>query len=327
MRLDNKPLVSVCCITYNHENYIRDAIESFLMQKVTFPLEIVIHDDHSSDNTAEIVKEYADKYPCLIIPILQSVNQYSLGIKPFSGVVFQRARGKYIAICEGDDYWIDPYKLQKQVDFMEQNTGFGLVHGDCHFYYQESKQWLNYANNNLINKLEGLSKEQIFQNIVSGEYKIRTATVLFKKELLEKRAPDIERFEMGDTPMWLDFSQMTRFKYLDEVFSVYRILSNSASRSTNIKKQTRFSLSMAEMRIYYSKKHCYTIDSSLKNRYNKALLNYKVYEPDYKERVPLLDPTGYQKFKFEILSSKLFQKLFLNNAITRKVVYFTLNRW
>ena len=87
------------------------------MQKTTFPIEIIIHDDASTDGTAKIVKEYADKYPDLIVPILQTENQYSQGIKPSQNFVFPRARGKYIAFCEGDDYWTDPYKLQKQVDF------------------------------------------------------------------------------------------------------------------------------------------------------------------------------------------------------------------
>ena len=107
------PLVSIACITYNHENYIRDAIEGFLMQKTTFPVEIIIHDDASADNTAQIVKEYTDKNSDLFIPIFQTENQYSQGNKPLANFVFPRAKGKYIAICEGDDYWTDPYKLQK----------------------------------------------------------------------------------------------------------------------------------------------------------------------------------------------------------------------
>lgn len=110
------PLVSICCITYNQENYIRDAIEGFLMQRTTFPIEIIIHDDASTDNTAKVVNEFAEKHPDLIVPIYQTINQYSQGIKPWPNFVFPRARGKYIALCEGDDYWTDPLKLQKQVD-------------------------------------------------------------------------------------------------------------------------------------------------------------------------------------------------------------------
>ncbi len=120
------PLVSICCITYNHESYIRDAIEGFLMQKTTFPFEIIIHDDASTDDTAKIIQEYANQYPELFVTILQKENQWSKGIRPSPTYVWPRARGKYIALCEGDDYWTDPYKLQKQVDFMKENPDCSL---------------------------------------------------------------------------------------------------------------------------------------------------------------------------------------------------------
>ena len=113
------PRATICCITYNHEEYIRDAIESFLMQKTHFPFEIIIHDDASTDKTAEIIKEYEIKYPDIIKPIYQTENQYSKG-KKASLFTFMAARGKYIAFCEGDDYWIDPLKLQKQTELMEK---------------------------------------------------------------------------------------------------------------------------------------------------------------------------------------------------------------
>ncbi len=119
-----KPLVSISCVTYNHEKYVRDAIESFLMQKFTFPVEILIHDDASTDRTAEIIREYEKKHPDLIFPIFQSENQYSKGVKISFTYQYPRARGKYIALCEGDDYWTDPLKLQKQVDFLEENPEY-----------------------------------------------------------------------------------------------------------------------------------------------------------------------------------------------------------
>ena len=119
------PLVSICCITYNHEDYITDAIESFLMQKTNFDFEIIIHDDASTDKTAEIVREYEKQYPGIIKPIYQTENQYSRGIK-VEMFCFVKTKGKYIAFCEGDDYWIDENKLQKQVDFMETHSEYSL---------------------------------------------------------------------------------------------------------------------------------------------------------------------------------------------------------
>jgi glycosyltransferase involved in cell wall biosynthesis len=134
------PLVSICCITYNHKDFICDTIEGFLLQKTTFPVEILVHDDASTDGTPEIVKSYASKYPNMIIPILQSENQWSKGIRPSPTYVWPRVRGKYIAICEGDDYWTDPDKLQKQVDFLEANDEYILcTHNHSTLYVEKSE--------------------------------------------------------------------------------------------------------------------------------------------------------------------------------------------
>lgn len=117
------PLVSICSITYNHALYIRQCLEGFLMQKTNFAFEVIINDDCSTDGTTEILKEYAEKYPHIIKPIFQQENQYQKGVRGmFQNIVLPRAHGKFIAICEGDDYWTDPLKLQKQVDFFQKNS-------------------------------------------------------------------------------------------------------------------------------------------------------------------------------------------------------------
>ncbi len=314
------PLVSISCIGYNHERYIRDAIEGFLRQETAFPVEILIHDDSSTDKTADIVEEYEAKYPHLIKPIYQTENQYSKGVSISATFNWPRARGKYIALCEGDDYWIDPLKLQKQVDFLEENPEYGLVHGDCHFYYQDKDKWEYYANKFLSNKNKIKNKEELFSRLIDADYKIRTATTLFKRDLLSLIPANDVKFFMGDTPMWLDFSQKTKFKYLDEVFAVYRILSNSVSRSENKKKQYRFGLSMVEMRIYYSYKYNYPINNKLKRRYNDSLLTYKLYDPNYKAIYPLYNPTAYQRFKINNMNSAFFKNIFrLENFMLRLV--------
>jgi glycosyltransferase involved in cell wall biosynthesis len=124
-----KPLVSICVLTYNHENFVKEAIESFLMQRVNFDIEIVIHDDASTDQTQAILKKYDNDYPNLFKLLLQSENQKSkLGGGMGPRFNYSRAKGKYIAMCEGDDYWTDPLKLQKQVDFLERNL-------DCSFCF------------------------------------------------------------------------------------------------------------------------------------------------------------------------------------------------
>lgn len=117
--MNSDVLVSVCCITYNHAPYIRQCLDGFIMQKTNFKFEILIHDDASTDGTADIIREYEAKYPNILKPIYQTENQYSKGKNISATYNWPRAVGKYVAMCEGDDYWTDPLKLQKQVDFME----------------------------------------------------------------------------------------------------------------------------------------------------------------------------------------------------------------
>ena len=117
-----QPLVSICCLTYNHEKYIKEALDSFLAQKTNFQFEIVIHDDVSTDQTTNIIKEYQKKFANIQI-LLPKENKDSKGEKIYPSL-FKEAKGKYIALCDGDDYWIDPLKLQKQFDFMEKTKAF-----------------------------------------------------------------------------------------------------------------------------------------------------------------------------------------------------------
>lgn len=125
----NKPLVSIICTAYNHENYIQKCIDGFMMQRTSFEFEVLINEDASTDNTACIIKEYEIKNPKIIKPIYQTENQYSKRAGIWRNILFPRAQGKYIAICEGDDCWTDPYKLQKQVDFLETHKDYILVCG------------------------------------------------------------------------------------------------------------------------------------------------------------------------------------------------------
>lgn len=121
-----KPFVSILCVTYNHEKYIRKTLDGFLMQKINFPIEIVVHDDASTDDTIKILKEYKEKHPIINL-VIEKENQYSKGnATVFLENLYKSARGKYIAWCDGDDYWIDPKKLQKQVDFMENNPDYSI---------------------------------------------------------------------------------------------------------------------------------------------------------------------------------------------------------
>ena len=132
--MSTKPLLSICCITYNHELYIAQAIKGFLMQKTTFDFKIIIGEDCSTDTTREICISYQKKYPDKIKLLLHTKN---VGMSKNSLLTKQAAQTKYIALCEGDDYWTDPYKLQKQVDFLEQNQDYTLC---AHRYVERNEQ-------------------------------------------------------------------------------------------------------------------------------------------------------------------------------------------
>ena len=118
--------LSILCITYNQSKFIRDCLDGFVMQKTDFPFEVLIHDDASTDGTADIIREYAEKYPNIIKPVFQTENKFSRGVSVDKVYNFPRIRGKYVAICEGDDYWTDPHKLQKQVDFLETHPDYSI---------------------------------------------------------------------------------------------------------------------------------------------------------------------------------------------------------
>jgi len=316
---NSKTLVTIVCTTYDHEKYIEDAIKGFLIQETKFPFDIIIHDDASTDNTPDIIRKYEKLYPKLIRPIYQTENQYSKVVSIWVDIISPIARGKYIALCEGDDYWIEPLKLQMQVDFLEKNKEYGLAHGECNFYYEEEKRWVHRANKNLTNKNLFLNRQEIFKELIDSTYRIRTATVVFKKELLTRIKPNNITFKMGDTPLWLDLLQHADFKYFDKVFSVYRIIGESASRSKNFVKQKRFKLSMAEMRVYYSMKYGYSLNKKLKKRYNNALLAYKIFDNDYKELYPLIDPSAWQKIKLLALKCGFIRRL---QIVLYRVVMF-----
>lgn len=143
--MQGTPLVSICCITYNHAPFIRKCLDGFLMQKVDFPIEIIIGEDCSTDNTRQICEEYLAKYPDIITLI---TSEHNVGAVENEYRVMKAARGKYIAFCEGDDYWTEPTKLQRQVDFMETHPDYTvcfhnrLVERKGEVLFRDKFKWL-----------------------------------------------------------------------------------------------------------------------------------------------------------------------------------------
>lgn len=245
-------VVSVLMITYNHECYIKQAIESVLNQKCNFRIELIIGEDCSEDNTKQICMEYISKYP----EINLLTSEINLGAIPNFIRTLDACNGKYIAICEGDDYWTDSYKLQKQVDYLESNPDYGLVHGDVNHLYQETGELSNaYNKTNNIKIPQG----EIFEDLMIPGHFIKTMTVCFRRELIEKHyLKDNEimskDWRMVDISIWLALSYHTKFYYFNEVFATYRLLPESMSRSKNIIKQHKFNLLVYDIRFYFADK-------------------------------------------------------------------------
>lgn len=219
-------MVSINCTTYNQESYIADAIESFLMQKTNFKYEILIHDDASTDNTRSIIKKYEKQYPDIIKPIYQEENKYSKGIKVNYEYNFKRSKGKYIALCEGDDYWTDPYKLQKQVDYMESNPECTLCMHMVEAVNADTKQSLRFIRPYNYNKI--CSTEEV---MMGGGGFVGTNSLLFPKKAF-KNAPEFyHNCPVGDYPLQILLTYKGYAYYMNENMSAYRVNSkNSWSR-------------------------------------------------------------------------------------------------
>lgn len=211
--MEDNIIVSVSCITYNHAKYIRQCLDGMLMQKTDFRYEILIHDDASTDGTDDIIREYETKYPDIIKPIYETENQYSKGIRISATYNYPRAKGKYIALCEGDDYWIDSYKLQKQVDFLDNHLDFSMC-----FTGTKVKCEVNNITSNLY---EDLKTQEYWGDDIISKWIVPTCSVVFKKDILHYIPNDI-RFCVGDNVCFLTCAKHGRIFCISEPTSVYR---------------------------------------------------------------------------------------------------------
>lgn len=287
--LHDSTLVSISCLTYNHAKYIEKCLDGFIMQKTSFVFEVIVHDDASTDNTASIIREYEQKFPDIIKPIYQIKNQYSRGVTIGKNFIYPRARGKYIALCEGDDYWIDPYKLQKQVDFLEANPDYVLSNSDVDVFYSDTRK-VTLAENKRI-KAKNRTGTVTGMDIITNDYYVRTLTTLFRKDVLfeylnsEASEKYYNKLMMGDRPLWIFLAHKGKFHYLPESTGIYCIHENSATHQNNLKKSLRFKLSLREMKMVflelYPKDFSDSFIKKIRKSYYKCLLRYICFDPEY----------------------------------------------
>lgn len=266
--------VLVRCLTYNQSQYIKDALNGFVMQQTNFPFVCIVMDDASTDGEQEVIKawmelecdmsraEYIDIPISIVIVVphktntsctfafyLLKENLYRTGKKDYYLTPW-REKCEYEALCEGDDYWIDPFKLQKQVDFLEKNLNYGLCYTKSKLFNQKTQKYLS----DISSPYRGIMNMILYRN------PIVTLTVLYRKDLyysyINEINPNEKHWLTGDYPLWIWIGLHSKIHYIEETTAVYRYLENSASHSTgNIKKQEDFNRSIYDIRIFFLKKY------------------------------------------------------------------------
>lgn len=273
-----RPLVSISCITYNHEKFVSDAIYSFLMQKTDFDFEILIHDDASTDRTVAVIKYYQRRYPNIIKPIYQTENQYSKGRRRmFHLFNDSRAIGEYIALCEGDDFWTDPYKLQKQVDYMRKNPKCSMCIHSAYIVDGDRK-------------LQGIKVRPYKENrivsiddlIMGGGGFCATASIMYYKKDIENLPQFFMDAHVADYPLQLILASKGQVYYMDEPMSAYRVGIQGAwttnlragndAKNKDIKNCVNDIKVLKEFDVYTMYRYKKTIDLVINNRNMLMLL-------------------------------------------------------
>ena len=242
-------LVSVCIITYNHEKFIAQNLESVLMQKTNFPIEIVIAEDCSTDNTRTIIKEYQDKYPDMIRPIFHNKNVGA--ISNARDYAIPQCTGKYIALCEGDDYWSDPEKLQKQVDFLENNSAYTFCTHRFRVYNEQTKKWDDDVPNNLRSKLfEGLDYIDIDLEMQFKVWLTQPLTTVFRRDALDMT--EIQKYQyFRDVHLFFLLLRAGKGRCLNMVSAVYRQHVGGVYSNIGVEKRMYESLNV-QRELYYN---------------------------------------------------------------------------
>jgi len=263
-----KPLVVIRCFTYNHENFISQCLDGFVTQRTNFSFVAIVHDDFSSDGTPEIISEYAKQYPKIIKPVLDNCNRYTEGtLEMLMRTIVDAYNPKFIAGCEGDDYWADPDKLQKQVDYFAAHPNCGMVYTQSRVLIQ-GEGFLKEIKGKPYNGLESLFMDNYMP----------TATIMVKKTVEDSYLEEIgyhPKWKMSDWTRNLYSAIKTEIGYIGEPMAVYRVLNESASHFTDYSKSKSFILNIDEIAFFFVNKYGVGDDNfraRLTNKTNKLLL-------------------------------------------------------
>lgn len=241
---DGMIMVSIHCLTFNHAKYIRKTLDGFISQQTDFRYEVLIHDDASTDGTQDIIREYEQKYPEIIKPIYQKENQTSKGVKKLPTYNLPRAKGKYLAYCEGDDYWCDQHKLQKQVEALERHPECSFCTHFVDMISENEKQVLGSIPMNSLG--EGVIEQETYlrYELING-WASQTSSYLVRVKYLREYYEEMPLFRtkmrVGDFPMMLYLITKGKLFFYNETMSCYRVKS-SGSYGERRSKDTLFNL-------------------------------------------------------------------------------------
>jgi glycosyltransferase involved in cell wall biosynthesis len=294
-----EPLVSIMMITYNHAPFIAQAIEGVLQQNTNFPIELVIGEDCSTDVTREIVIDYQRKHPDIIRVITSDKN---VGAKKNGLRTLRAGRGKYIAFCEGDDYWHDNNKLQKQVDYLETHPECGLVYSSYDVFHVKSGKLIeDYVKHRKWKIPENVS----IYDIVEEKGAVLTCTVMTRGALCEQIIEadaylhESDHFLMGDTQLWAEISTMAHLHCIPESMATHNITDESATRSKDVKKELLFGISGAKLLLYLCDK--YDLPSHIRDKYQEYLLNCSLRLACHTRNRALADEIRRKKKTFTLI--------------------------
>lgn len=315
--MKNEIMVSICMATYNHEKYIRQALDSIVNQKTNFKFELLVHDDASTDKTPGIIKEYEEKYPDIVKPIYQTENQYSKGVKISFVYNYPRISGKYTAFLEGDDFYLDENKLQEQFDIMEKNQSCSLCTHKVVVKNEDLTVDTGFHPN--IDLKEGMHNADDILKIYLGKinYMFQTSSYFAKSEIIKKLLNEMPEFvsnsPVGDFPLMLYFAISGDIYYIDKVMSVYRrgsIGSWTMGQKDN-KTANKFYFNLSKMLDEFDK---YTDNKY--NEYSEKTKHFCYYSIAYNNN-------DYKSLKKEY--SDLFKKVPFKRRV-KKLVLWLLKR-
>lgn len=228
-------ILTVFCLAYNHEKYIRKTLEGFVSQKTKYKFKVIVHDDASTDATALIIREYADKYPDLIFPIFQEQNQYSKGVRIFSTFIKPMVEGKYLAMCEGDDYWLDEDKIEIQLSYLEEHPECHLCVHNTEKINEEGKSLNKFFN--IETKDRDYTAKDVIEAGGGGLFHLSSFMYLFEDALV--RPEEFYIRQVGDYSLAIWLSTLGNVHYFGRVMSAYRVGSINSWVKKNVKNASK----------------------------------------------------------------------------------------